>query len=246
MSKYHGKNIDVFIDGYDMSGFANSLTVDQTGDPVEVSAFSSASKEYVVGLYDSKVSLSGFYDDSGTIGVHDVLTARIGSAVNFMALVSNNVGGYSFAGSAELVKMYNVGAAINGAVTFKTELDNYGTEGVDSCITLAGRGTIAGSGLAAAVLITATAGGRVYMQNFGSYGVPASVAPGCRGTVYVIGGYDAAFTPAGTTVLAAGTFGTAPSAIGFPVGSATYMRVWSPAYLNGTFLPQVAVTVDAN
>src|SRR3990172_5235444 len=128
MAKFHGKNVRVYVDGYDLSGYVNSLSIDQTGDPVEVSAFSSGSKEYVVGLYDSKVSHSGFFDDTVDVGAHAVLSARIGSSTNFMALLNTNVGGPSFAGSAELENMYSLSGAINGAVTFKSELNNFGTE----------------------------------------------------------------------------------------------------------------------
>lgn len=246
MSKFHGKNVRVYIDGYDISGYTNSLDVEQTADPVEVSTFASSSKEYVVGLYDSKVSHSGFFDDAGTAGGHAVLSGRLGSAVNFMALVGAEPGGYGFAGSAELENAYSVAASIGGAVTHKTGLSNEGTQGVDPTVTIVGRGTLAAAGTSAAVQTTpsSVAGGRAYIQNFGSYGLASPGSADGLGTVFLIGAADAAFS-SGTAVIASfGLQGTAPSASGLPfTGTAQYMKILQGG---GLGRPQVAVSVSLN
>lgn len=247
MSKFHGKNIRLYIDGYDLSGYTNSLDVEQTADPVDVSAFASASKEYVVGLYDSKVSHSGFFDDTVDIGAHSVLANRIGSSVNFMALVGPNAGGHGYAGSAELENAYSIAASIGGAVTHKTSLSNQGTQGVDPTITIFPRGTINVGTTQAVTMPTAVAsqaGGRAYIQNFGSYGLSVPGSADGLGTVWLIGAADAAFS-SGTAVIAAfGSQGTAPSASGLAFsGTAAFMKLLAGG---GLGRPQVAVAVDLN
>lgn len=245
MAKFHGKNVRVYIDGYDISGYTNTLNVEQTADIADVAAFGSRVKEYVVGLYDSKVTHDGFFDDTAFIGGHSVLSARIGSSVNFMAIIGTTPGGYGFAGSAELESSYNINASISDAVKHKTALMNYGTQGVDPAFTVAARGTIP-NGTTAAMTTTPTsiAGGRAYIQNFGSYSLPAGQSGGALGTVWLIGAADSAFTT-GTAVIASfGSQGTAPSASGLAFsGTAQFMKLLQGG---GTFMPHVAVSVDLN
>ena len=243
MAKFHGKNIRVYVEGYDISGYTNSLDIEQSADVVDVAAFSSASKEYVVGLYDSKVTHDGFFDDAGTAGGHAVLSERIGSSVNFMALINPQAGGHSFAGSAELIDSYSIAASIAGAVTHKSKMSNFGTQGVDPTVTIFPRGTMAAAGTSVAVSTPQnTAGGRAYIQNFGSYGLSAPGSADGLGTVFLIGAADAAFT-VGTAVIASfGSQGTLPSASGLAFsGSALFMKLLQGG---GLGRPQVAVTVD--
>ena len=244
MAKWHGKNVRVYVDGYDLSGYSSSLSIEQNADIVDVAAFSSSAKEYVVGLFDSIVNTDGFFDDTANIGDYAVLSARIGSAVNFMALIGANPGGYGFAGSAELEAMYDIAASITGAVTRKAKLTNSGTQGIDNTITIAARGTIpAGTTQAVTTTPSSIAGGRAYIQNFGSYGLTSGTG-GALGTVWLIGGADAAFS-VGTAIIAAfGSQGTAPSASGLAfTGTAQFMKLLQGG---GTFMPQVAVAVDLN
>ena len=245
MAKFHGKNVRAYIDGVDISGYTNTVNIEQSADTVDVSAFGSANKEYVVGLYDSKATHSGFFDDTADVG-STILANRIGSSVNFMMLMGTSPGQYGFAGSAELENSYSVNSSIGGAITHKVALSNSGTQGIDPTFTIASRGTIGAAGTTAAVTTTPTsvAGGRAYIQNFGSYGLPAGQAQGALGTVFLIGAADAAFT-SGTAVIAAfGSQGTAPSASGMPfTGTAQFMKLLQGG---GTFRPQVAVAVDLN
>jgi len=246
LAKFHGKHVRVYVDGYDISGYTNSLEVEQGADVVDVAAFSSASKEYVVGLFDSIVNHGGFFDDTANEGGHAVLSARLGSATNFMALIGTSPGGHGFAGSAELEAVYSVEASIAGAITHKSKLTNSGTQGIDNTITIVGRGTLAAAGTSTAVATTpsSVAGGRAYIQNFGSYGLASPGSADGLGTVFLIGAADAAFT-SGTAIIASfGSQGTAPSASGLAfTGTAQFMKILQGG---GLGRPQVAVAVDLN
>jgi len=243
MAKFHGKNARAYIDGYDMSGYANSISVDQSADIVDVASFGDTKKNYVVGLYDSEATHDGFFDDTVDVGSHKILSDRLGSSVNAMFLIGTAPGAHGFAGSASLENTFSVEASIGGAVVYKTKLSNSGTQGLDPTIQIASRGTLGAAGTTEAVATTpsATGGGRAYIQNFGSYG---DVGAGNIGTVWLIGGAQAAFS-SGTAIIASfGLQGTAPSASGLAfTGTAQFMKLLMGG---GTFRPQVAVAVDIN
>lgn len=239
MTKYHGKNMRVYVDGYDISGYTNSIDVQNTADTVDVGAFSSTAKEYVVGLFDSGIEHAGFFEDTPVSGGHAVLGGRIGSAVHFMALIGTAAPGYGFAGSAELENMYSLEASISGAITHKSKLSNYGTQGVDSVVTVASKRSQSGTSAPIDSGAASNSGGRAYLQNFGSFG--ASVPVNAVGSIVLIGGTDAAFTPTGTVGLAVfGTQGVTPfgSGISFSGTFPRYLSAWAS---NGT--PQFALAV---
>lgn len=214
MSKFHGRNVRVYIDGFDISGYTNSLSVEQTADIVDVAGFGDSNKNYVVGLYDSKVMHDGFFEDTPTTGGHAVIAPRLGSAVQFMACIGTQQGAFGFAGSAELERTYDVNSSITDAVKHKVELDNYGTQGVDNVTMLLSRAQQSGTGPSFNSGTFSNAGGRFYMQNFGTFGVATPIT--ASGSMRVIGGTDAAMSTAGTVLLA--DFGAIGSAGGSAQG----------------------------
>ena len=241
MAKYHGRHMRVYVDGYDISGYTNNLSVNTGADVVDVSGFSDGKKNYVVGLFDSQVEHDGFFDDTATVGGHAVLNQRLGSAVHFMASVGVLPGAAAFMGSAELEQSYSITSAITDAVKHKSKMINFGTQGVDDGLLLATRGTISGGTTEAVAFPLNTLGGRAYLQNFGSFGL-ASGTGGALGTVWVIGAADAAFTSGTEIVAAFGSQGTAPSASGVAFSStAKFMKLLQGG---GTFMPQVAAAVS--
>lgn len=54
MSKLHGRFTRLYMDGYDISGDANSFEPGLAGDIAEVTAFGDDTKRYVVGLQDAQ------------------------------------------------------------------------------------------------------------------------------------------------------------------------------------------------
>lgn len=239
MPKWHGKHTRVFVDGYDISGYTNSLSVETSADIVDVSAFSDEKKNYVVGLFDSQVMHDGFFEDTPAFGGHAVLSARLGSAVNMVASIGTFQGAPAFAGSAELEQSYSVASQITAAVTHKVKMINFGTQGVDHGFLVQGKRQFNGTGQPWDSGSASNNGGRAYLQNFGSYGAaaPADASGSCR----LIGGTDSAFTASGTALLVDfGTVTQSPSAQGIAF-SGTVPRYLKVDNYSGT--PQVAVAV---
>lgn len=67
MTRYHGKDGRIQIDHYDLSGLANSWTLNTNRDVAEVTAFADTAKEFVVGDYGCDVAWTSFFD-TGTAG----------------------------------------------------------------------------------------------------------------------------------------------------------------------------------
>ena len=57
----HGKNVRVFVDEFDFSSYFNDVTASTTVETAETSTFGSSAKEYISGLKDGTVSLSGMF-----------------------------------------------------------------------------------------------------------------------------------------------------------------------------------------
>lgn len=76
----HGKACRIFLDGFDVSAFFNSVTCTGTADIAETSTYTATSKSYVLGLQDNTLSASGFYS-SPTGELPDRFNAALGSAV---------------------------------------------------------------------------------------------------------------------------------------------------------------------
>lgn len=237
MAKWHGRHTRVSIDGYDISAAVNALDVQQEGDLVDVSSFGDDKKNYAVGLYDSNLEFKGFFEDTPVSGGHALLGARIGSAVQVLAQVGVYQGAPAWAGSAELEQMYSVNSAIADAVKFTTKLVSHGTQGIDNGYLVNSKAQFAGTGQPWDSGVASNNGGRVYLQNYGSFG--AAAPADASGSVRLLGGTDSDFTASGTVGLVDfGTVTQTPSAQGIAF-SGTVPRYLKVDNYSGT--PQVAI-----
>lgn len=126
----------------DLSSFLRDISFPTTLDTPETTAFGSTSKSYVVGLKDSRISVSGMYDPTATTGPDEVLDAIFGeerpssgasSALEGFGFVYGPYGetGVTYEGRAHLVNFQISGSVadmvgisadfqVTGAVTRNT------------------------------------------------------------------------------------------------------------------------------
>jgi hypothetical protein len=62
----HGSKAKIYANGYDLTAFFNSASVDANRDTAEVSVFGNAFKDFLVGQYGATFSADGFYSGSAT------------------------------------------------------------------------------------------------------------------------------------------------------------------------------------
>lgn len=116
----HGKQAKVFANGYDVSGYFNSVTVSGEADTAEVSTLGSDSKAYIPGMRDATLSLEGFY--AGASGeIDEQLEARLGSTTTWtVVMTGDTVGALAYCVRA-VDTTYEIGAEIGNAVAVTAE-----------------------------------------------------------------------------------------------------------------------------
>ena len=144
----HGKNVNVFVNEYDFSTYFNDVSATSTVETAEVSAFGSSAKEYIVGLLDGTVSLSGMFDGTAT-GTDVVFSAVLGSTTKQNVIVAPS--GHSNGASAIVLEADDTSYEVSGAVAdvVQTSAEFQSSDGVEhgkilssgSPITATGSGT---------------------------------------------------------------------------------------------------------
>lgn len=144
----HGKNVSIFINQYDFSTYFNDVSASSMVETAEVSAFGSNAKEYIVGLTDGTVSLSGMFDGS-TTGTDTVFSSVLGSSTKQNVIVAPS--GHSNGATAIVLEADDTSYEVSGAVAdvVQTSAEFQSSDGVEhgkilssgSAITATGNGT---------------------------------------------------------------------------------------------------------
>ena len=153
----HGKNVNVFVNEYDFSTYFNDVSATTSVETAEVSAFGSNAKEYIVGLLDGTVSLSGMFDGTAT-GTDVVFSAVLGSTTKQNVIVAPS--GHSNGASAIVLEADDTSYEVSGAVAdvVQTSAEFQSSDGVEhgkilssgSTVTATGNGTSVDNALSSA------------------------------------------------------------------------------------------------
>ena len=153
----HGKNVNVFINEYDFSTYFNDVSATSTVETAEVSAFGSSAKEYIVGLLDGTVSLSGMFDGTAT-GTDVVFSAVLGSTTKQNVIVAPS--GHSNGATAIVLEADDTSYEVSGAVAdvVQTSAEFQSSDGVEhgkilssgAAISATGNGTSVDNALSSA------------------------------------------------------------------------------------------------
>lgn len=124
----------ISINGVTLSDHAKSVTVEDTRDQVDITAFGATSKAYTKGLGDAKITVE-FYQDFAAAKVHATLQPLIGSTTPVTVEVRATSGARSTTNPAALMSAllfsYNMLAgSIGDASSFSAEFINAAQTGV--------------------------------------------------------------------------------------------------------------------
>lgn len=67
MAFLHGRHTSLYLSEYDISGFFSDASGDSTLDTAEVSVFNDDNKQYITGMMQGSMALSGFFEDDTDI-----------------------------------------------------------------------------------------------------------------------------------------------------------------------------------
>lgn len=118
----HGKTADFRVDNSggsltDISAYCDSVDFPATADTAEVTTFGDSSKEYIAGLKDATISISGSWDATAD----GVLAAIVGVSGSFQYGPAGVTGGnIKYTGEA-ICTSYTVNAPVGDKVTFSAE-----------------------------------------------------------------------------------------------------------------------------
>lgn len=123
MAFVHGKNTVFKIDNsggslQDISAYLDSVDFPQTSDTAEVTTFGDSSKEYIVGLKDSTISISGSWDSASDAILAGILGGAAGTFEYGPA--GSTPGLVKFTGEA-ICTGYTVNGTVGDKVTFSAE-----------------------------------------------------------------------------------------------------------------------------
>ena len=126
----HGKNVNVFINEFDFSTYFNDVSATSTVETAETSAFVSSAKEYIVGLVDGTVSLSGMFDGT-TTGTDVVFSTVLGSTTKQNVIVAPS--GHSNGATAIVLEADDTSYEVSGAVAdvVQTSAEFQSSDGVE-------------------------------------------------------------------------------------------------------------------
>lgn len=79
MAFSHGSVADVYVNGYDLTAFLNSVAMASSVDTAETTTFGSSAKTYIPGIMDGTVSAEGFFDGAAA-AVDPVLATALGNS----------------------------------------------------------------------------------------------------------------------------------------------------------------------
>ena len=122
MAFVHGKTAVFQVDNSggsltDISAYCDNVDFPLTADTAEVTTFGDASKEYIGGLKDATISISGSWDATAD----GVLAGIIGLAGSFEYGPAGSTGGnIKYTGEA-ICTSYNVTAPVGDKVSFSAE-----------------------------------------------------------------------------------------------------------------------------
>jgi hypothetical protein len=141
MAFVHGKNAYVAMEASvgagtvtDYSAYFNDISLSRSIETAETTTFGDSDKEYIVGLRDATVSLSGLFDGSsgaidevlegllgaGKIVVHLATNGSTASTTNPVYKLDGGTGNFSAPGA--IITSYDISPAVGDVIPFSVDI----------------------------------------------------------------------------------------------------------------------------
>ena len=142
----HGKNVRVFVNEFDFSSYFNDVSASTTVETAETSTFGSSAKEYISGLKDGTVSLSGLFEGTADTGTDSFFASVLGGATKEKVIVATegHANGYRAVMLESDATSYEVSGAIADVVQASAEFQS--SDGIDHGVILSSGSAVSASG----------------------------------------------------------------------------------------------------
>jgi hypothetical protein len=142
----HGKSVKVFVDEFDFSSYFNDVSASTTVETAETTSFGSDAKEYITGLIDGTVSLSGMFEGTEDVGTDDYFETVLGGEAKQKVIVATE--GHGLGSRAVMLESdatsYEVSGAIADVVQASAEFQS--SEGVEHGVILSSGAAVSSTG----------------------------------------------------------------------------------------------------
>jgi hypothetical protein len=142
----HGKNVQVFVDEFDFSSYFNDVSASTTVETAETSTFGSSAKEYISGLKDGTVSLSGMFEATASVGTDAYFATVLGGTTKEKVIVATE--GHANGARAVMLESdatsYEVSGAIADVVQASAEFQS--SNGVEHGVILSSGSAVSATG----------------------------------------------------------------------------------------------------
>lgn len=164
MAFSHGKSSGVYINGYNLSPYLQSVNPQMSAETAEVSTFGSTSKSFIPGIKDATLSADGFW--TGLAAQADViLRTALGGSGRWTWWPAGDAIGSRGYGAETLINAFSCMATLDDAVriTAAAQATGYGAESLVSLRALA-QATVSWTGTAVDNGASSALGGSAYLQ----------------------------------------------------------------------------------
>jgi hypothetical protein len=142
----HGKSVKVFVDEFDFSSYFNDVSASTTVETAETTSFGSDAKEYITGLIDGTVSLSGMFEGTEDVGTDDYFETVLGGEAKQKVIVATE--GHGLGSRAVMLESdatsYEVSGAIADVVQASAEFQS--SEGIEHGVILSSGAAVSSTG----------------------------------------------------------------------------------------------------
>ena len=147
MSFKHGKNTKVLVNEFDVSSYFSDGSTSQSVETGETTAYGNSAKTYVVGLTDSTLSLSGFWDGSAS-AVDEILSTALATDAEVITFAPEGLSaGSRINAMTSIGTSYEVSSPVADVVStsFEAQTTDRLDRGISLCdlaaVTATGNGT---------------------------------------------------------------------------------------------------------
>ena len=152
----HGKNVKVFVNEFDFSSYFTDMTATSSVETAETSTFGSSAKEYITGLQDGTVSVSGMFESTTGLGTDEFFANALGSSTKVKVIVApeGHANGYRAVMLQADDTSYEVSGAIADVVQASAEFQS--SNGIDHGVILSSGSAVSATGTGTSVDNTAS------------------------------------------------------------------------------------------
>jgi hypothetical protein len=123
MAFVHGKNSYISVDGSNLSAYTDNVQRGHSLDTAEVTAFGDDDKEFIAGLMDGSLSLSGHFDATADSALHGCFDGAVVSVIYGPA--GNGSGAVRYTANF-LITDYSVTSGVGDRVNWSVSLQRSG------------------------------------------------------------------------------------------------------------------------